>query len=331
MFKLLGENGLTRYVPFAKIDEEKRMVYGVATDETPDVQGHVVDYDATKAAVGDWSEWRNVREMHANKAAGVADEITLDDEKRELSIGVKVVDDGAWKKVVENVYKGFSIGGKALDSILEKAKEGEQQLRRITRYRLNEISLVDRPANPAATFSLVKRADDEEPEPDLGELVKGIVGQALEDAGFAEAGAVEDLCKRLDEALAGLPSTGEGLEKLAGEVAGMADDLKKALDGLAQVADLRKDVAQVVAGVNELDERLAVVEKTPAGVGPVLREIGLGTFNGHDEGVLRKMLAETSDPVEREIISQRLARTQIRAAHQQPRPWGEHGSQESSG
>jgi len=33
-----------KYVPFVKVDEERRWVYGRATDETLDVEGEVVDF-----------------------------------------------------------------------------------------------------------------------------------------------------------------------------------------------------------------------------------------------------------------------------------------------
>lgn len=146
---------LRRFVPFQKVDEEQRMVWGRATDETPDIEADVIDYGATKAAVAEWAQWRNIREMHQPSAVGVAAEITLDDAAKALDLGVKVVDDEAWRKVKEGVYKGFSIGGRVLDAVMSKL-DG-QDIRRITRYALTEISLVDRPANPAARFSMLKR------------------------------------------------------------------------------------------------------------------------------------------------------------------------------
>jgi len=148
-----------RYVPFAKVDAENRMVYGTATDETIDVTNDVVDYEATKAAVGDYQQWRNVREMHKDSAVGVAESIELDDEARALRIGARIVDDAAWEKVKTGVYKGFSIGGRARTHRMEKVNG--QSVRRITEYVLTEISLVDRPANPSAVFALVKREEEE--------------------------------------------------------------------------------------------------------------------------------------------------------------------------
>ena len=144
-----------RFVPFHKVDEEQRMVWGRATDETVDSESDVIDYGATKAAVAEWTQWRNIREMHQPSAVGVAVEITLDDAAKALDLGVKVVDDEAWRKVKGGVYKGFSVAGLVFDVVMTKL-DG-QDIRRITRYALTEISLVDRPANPSARFSMLKR------------------------------------------------------------------------------------------------------------------------------------------------------------------------------
>lgn len=149
----------TLYVPFSKVDHEQRMVWGVATDETRDAENDVVDYEATKRATAEWAKWRNIREMHGPSAVGVAEEIILDDATKSLRIGAKIVDDKAWAKVKAGVYKGFSIGGKVLRTMMQKAGEGDQWVRRVVDYALTEISLVDRPANPRAVFTLVKRTE----------------------------------------------------------------------------------------------------------------------------------------------------------------------------
>jgi hypothetical protein len=67
-----------------------------------------------------------------------------------LHIAAKVVDDEAWEKVKEGVYKGFSIGGR-----VTQRDPGNRKI--ITGLELSEISLVDRPANPDAIIDLYKR------------------------------------------------------------------------------------------------------------------------------------------------------------------------------
>lgn len=133
-----------RFAPITKVDDEQRMVFGYASTEALDSQGEVVERAAIEAALPEYMRFANIREMHTMSAVGVAKAADVDD--RGLYIGAKVVDDSAWIKVKEGVYKGFSIGGRAL----EKA-DGI-----IKRLRLTEISLVDRPANPECVIDAWK-------------------------------------------------------------------------------------------------------------------------------------------------------------------------------
>jgi hypothetical protein len=152
-------NDLSFFATITKIDEEKRMVYGTATTESVDHQDEVVDWEGTKNAIPEFLKWRNLREMHQDKAAGTIPEVNIDDVNKKLEIGAHVVDDSAWKKVKEGVYKGFSIGGKSKSKIKEIDKKLGKSVTRIKEYILSEISLVDRPANPECTFSMMKRDD----------------------------------------------------------------------------------------------------------------------------------------------------------------------------
>lgn len=170
----MGDKELRLFGTFTKVNDEERTVEGVITSEAEDVQEDVVDYEATKVAVEDWRKWGNIREMHQPKAAGVAETITLNDDAKNVVVKAKVVDDDAWAKVKAGVYKGYSIGGKVLASVMQKA--GDHSVRRITNYLLTEVSLVDRPANPEAVFSVVKRAEDEA-QP-AGEVPPGTPWQA---------------------------------------------------------------------------------------------------------------------------------------------------------
>jgi phage head maturation protease len=137
------------YLPIAKIDAEKRMVYGYASTEARDDQGEIVKREALQAALGDYMKFGNVREMHQLSAVGKAKNAEVDE--KGLYLGAKVVDDRAWEKVVEGVYSGYSIGGKVT------ARE-PADYKTITGLRLDEISLVDRPANPEAVFDCWKRS-----------------------------------------------------------------------------------------------------------------------------------------------------------------------------
>lgn len=129
-------NTFSVFLPIAKLDEDQRLVYGYASTPRKDLQDERVSLDAVKGALPDYMEWGNIREMHQLSAVGTTKQANVDD--KGLYICGKVVDDPAWSKVKEGVYKGFSIGGEAVQKV------GDE----ITKLRITEISLVDRPANP---------------------------------------------------------------------------------------------------------------------------------------------------------------------------------------
>jgi HK97 family phage prohead protease len=135
------------FVPIAKVDDEQRLVYGYATTEALDAHGEVVKRAAIEAALPHYMRFANIREMHRLSAVGVAKEAEFDE--KGLYLKAKVVDDEAWAKVREGVYKGFSIGGR-----VTRRDAADRKL--ITGVELNEISLVDRPANPEAMIDAFK-------------------------------------------------------------------------------------------------------------------------------------------------------------------------------
>jgi phage head maturation protease len=136
------------FLPIAKVDREKRTVSGYASTPTKDSDGEIVTLDAIKAALPEYMTYGNIREMHALKAVGVAQEAHTD--TKGLFLTAKIVDASAWEKCLEGVYKGFSIGGRKLD------KDGDK----ITAIELSEISVVDRPANPDCRITLAKGRKD---------------------------------------------------------------------------------------------------------------------------------------------------------------------------
>lgn len=153
---------LSLFVPITKVDAAKRLVYGTVAAEVPDKSGELFDYESSKPNFEKWSDSfakatdgksvGNLRVMHTAKAAGKLTSIAFDDDARKIEAVAKVVDDDEWKKVEEGVYSGFSIGGK----YQKRWKDGEQP--ELTRYTADpaEVSLVDNPCIPTATFSLVK-------------------------------------------------------------------------------------------------------------------------------------------------------------------------------
>jgi hypothetical protein len=133
------------------LDDGTVRVHGIATSEAVDDQGEVVQAEAMRAAIPEYMRFPALREMHQLSAAGT----TLEAEVGEdgvTRIVAHVVDPVAVAKVRNQVYRGFSIGGR-----VTKRAAGDPKT--ITGLVLNEISLVDRPANPEAVFDCWKAAE----------------------------------------------------------------------------------------------------------------------------------------------------------------------------
>ena len=152
-------------------DDGTVKVWGYASSSAVDSDGEIVTAEAMKAAIPDYMKFGAVREMHQAKAAGTAIEAEVQEDGRTY-FGAHIVDSEAVKKVNAGVYKGFSIGGKVT---------GRDELNKstVTGLKLIEISLVDRPANQEAIFTLVKFEDiDKLEKVDL----KKYLGESIMDA-----------------------------------------------------------------------------------------------------------------------------------------------------
>jgi hypothetical protein len=151
---------LRMFIPITKVDAARRLVYGVATAEAEDRTGEVCDYDTTKPLYEKWSDEiakstrgksrGNLRAMHGPVAAGKVTAITFNDDEKQIEICAKVVDDAEWTKVLEGVYTGFSQGG-----AYERRWTDAHGTVRYTAAP-SEISLVDLPCLPQATFEMIK-------------------------------------------------------------------------------------------------------------------------------------------------------------------------------
>jgi hypothetical protein len=150
------------FIPLRKADAAQRLVYGYATAEAPDRAGEICDYASTKPHYQAWSKsfakatagrsLGNIRAMHGAVAAGKIASIAFNDEEKRIEIAAKIIDDDEWRKVEEGVYTGFSQGG----AYVKRWPDPENcDLIRYT-ARPSEISLVDLPCLPEASFELIK-------------------------------------------------------------------------------------------------------------------------------------------------------------------------------
>jgi hypothetical protein len=154
-------SALDLFLPLLKVDLDRRLVTGVATAETPDRAGEIFDYASSKPYFEQWSaealaasggkSFGAVRAMHAPIAAGKLTDIAFDDDAKRITVAAKIVDDDEWRKVQEGVYTGFSQGGR----YVKRWPDPDTGLVRYT-AEPHEISLVDLPCVPNATFDVVK-------------------------------------------------------------------------------------------------------------------------------------------------------------------------------
>ncbi|MEO7716258.1 MAG: hypothetical protein ABIY70_08640 [Capsulimonas sp.] len=152
------------YYPITRVDEAERIVEGYAfVNEVVDGEGGVrLKRSAMIDATADYMNWGALREMHGSNAAGTMVSVVWDE--RGAFVRAKVVDDAAWKKVTEGVYKGFSVG------VAPKVMRGLD----VEKCLWGETSLVDRPKDTDAKF-LCFRAETMTDEIEIDQLDEATV------------------------------------------------------------------------------------------------------------------------------------------------------------
>lgn len=154
------------FAQITKVDVANRTVTGIAMQEVVDRTLEKCLYEESKPYFQEWSDTQakasggkskgNVREMHTNSAVGVVTDLTCDDAQKAFVITTEVVDDVAWKKVEKGVYTGFSIGANfAKDASGKSRKKMVDGILEWVAVPV-EVSLVDVPCVPTATFDLQK-------------------------------------------------------------------------------------------------------------------------------------------------------------------------------
>ena len=251
---------LAMFLPLAKVDVDQRTVQGVATAEKPDRSGEICDYASSKPYFEAWSAEAHtasggkslgaVRAMHGLVAAGKLTSIDFDDDNKCIKVAAKIVDDDEWEKVLEGVYTGFSQGGRYVD-------KWEDEDTGLTRYTAepHEISLVDLPCLPDATFELVRSGVSE-----LRKFVRPTPSASIPESKVAPAEPEAKTTER--------PAHIEALGKAALALTEAADKLEHAIE---ENQGLRKTVAELTPRLAALDKRLAALEAQPAPPRALLR------------------------------------------------------------
>jgi len=326
------------FAPLQRVDDEARMVYGVFVSDTPvteygDTQV-VLDWEATRAAVEAWRAWGNIREMHGLVAAGVAREITLDEERHVGRVGAFVVDDPAWKKVKAGVYKGFSVG---LNPRKWEISEAREDPVRVTDYEIVEVSLVDRPKDPTSVIEVWRVSGVETTELPASESAPAIAAEEVASAAI-EGGATVSILERVWALAMGETAVPEDPEAalaclraaLAPEPVVVTEpvapetppELQRALEAqvtfgatleahgmtlgaqAVDIADLREEVQRVATALAVALERVRQLEETP--VQPAVQRRGepnveIATRIGELERLIRARKLAPETPEVREL------------------------------
>jgi phage head maturation protease len=116
-------NQFSFYITLQK-REAQGMVFGYASTEAVDSDGETIPKTAVSAALNDYLEWGDLREMHQPSAVGKIVSVKMD--AKGLYIQARVVDDSAWAKIVAGVYRGFSFGGKVIERDSKNWKDHQE-------------------------------------------------------------------------------------------------------------------------------------------------------------------------------------------------------------
>ncbi len=200
--------------------------------------------------------------MHSPIAAGKLTDITFDDDEKRIVVEAKIVDDDEWEKVMEGVYTGFSQGGR----YIARWEDPETGLTRYTAEPI-EISLVDVPCLPDATFEMVRNG--------VSEFRKFAIAQPAPAASPApEAPAPAAPSTPAPEAPvapaapAQLAFPVEALGKAALALSAAAEKLERAID---ENSRLRKVMAEFEPRLGALESRLTKLEAQPQPARAALR------------------------------------------------------------
>jgi hypothetical protein len=160
-----------KFVPLAKMEEQADgtlHVYGLVTEEKPDLDNEVCDYATTKPLYEKRTQERAeltskiegmtpslmaMRGQHdVHQAIGAGRSIVCDDTAKAIKMGFHIVDSEAVKKWRGGVFVGFSQGGEYV------AKWDDPVYKGCMRYTADpmEVSSVDAPSLPSALAESMK-------------------------------------------------------------------------------------------------------------------------------------------------------------------------------
>lgn len=315
---------MSMFIPLKKVDAAQRLVFG-RIDETPDRAGEVFDYASSKPYFQAWSDGirkasggkslGNVRAMHSAVAAGLLEGLEFDDAAKCITLRARIVDEAEWNKVAQGVYTGFSPGGR----YVERWADGDH-----TRYTAqpSEVSIVDLPCIPSASFTMVK-ADGVTEQ-------RGFAPETLAKAGARNSQADLDMIQQMHDTAVALGAQCSACADAAGDAADDASDDLNSEDGgdslkmakrhrqlSDQLAKAQAQLMQLSAERADMQTRLTALERRPMAGGPALRAVTKGEDLGYGDA---SSLSGEDDLSKLETPEARRSRSLalIKQAHKRP-------------
>lgn len=232
------------------------IVEGIASTPVRDSDNEIITADAMRGAIEDYKKFPAVREQHDPlKACGTALDISVT-EDGVTKFSAMIVDPIAVKKLLAGVYRGFSIGGR----VLERDSQDKTIIKRI---KLNEVSIVDVPANKMAEISLIKVDDVEEEDEEPRKIT--------DDVHILPTPSVETATKSVKD-----PAMHEEKEVVKTETPEAQEVLEVKVEDAKPEAPVEKKGAkysgEVVKALTEVHNFIKMCDKMMAGMGYMQEE-----------------------------------------------------------
>ena len=172
-----------KFIPLAKVEDGPNglaTLYSIATSEAVDKDQELCDYPSTKPGYQEWSRESfdattragqqpslgNIRQQHGIEIFGKAVQIDYLDDKKQIWLKAEAGDERTSGMLRRGIFTGLSQGGKynwrrcneCATDIPQKNYCPKCSKQVVVRYSAtpSEISVVDKPCNPEATFLWVK-------------------------------------------------------------------------------------------------------------------------------------------------------------------------------
>lgn len=252
------------------IDEESRVIEGVATTPSPDRMGDIVEPKGAKFALPIPFLWQHDASQpigHVTRAKVTADGIEIRAEISRVAEPGRLKDrlDEAWQSIKAGLVRGLSIGF----SPLESAQIKDSWSQHFTKWDWLELSAVTIPANAEASIISIKSADQAQRARQGGSAVcrylnspgasgnsttsKGLGMNLRDQIGALEAKRAANAARREEIQKAAVERGETKNEAEQEEFDGLGVQIKAIDKELVDLRDLEKDAvakAQPVAGSN---------------------------------------------------------------------------------